>query len=214
MATVAPTITAFTLDDFKAQSELLQSFAKRVHLDLMDGEFAPTTSPALKDLWPLEGLVVDLHVMYQRPMEHLDEMLALKPHMVVWHAEAYVDHAAMAAALHAAGVKAGIALLQKTPFSEAEHLLHDCECDHMLVFSGNLGYHGGSAVDFSLLSKAKDALAAKPGIEIGWDGGISGQNAVQLVEGGIDVLNTGGFIHKSDDPAATFHALQALVDAI
>ncbi|HSX16238.1 MAG TPA: hypothetical protein VLF40_05580 [Candidatus Saccharimonadales bacterium] len=209
MAIVCPTVTAFDTDQYKAQTELIAGFAKRMHIDLMDGEFAPTSSPALKDLWPIEGMVVDLHVMYQRPMDHLEEMLALKPHMVVWHVEADVDHAAFAAALHAAGVKAGIALLQKTPFSEAEHLLHDC--DHLLVFSGNLGYHGGSAVDFSLLSKAKDALSAKPGIEIGWDGGISDENAVQLVRGGVEVLNTGGFIHKSPDPAGAFARLQNMV---
>jgi len=210
MAIVAPTITAFDMDQFKAQAELLQTFARRVHLDLMDGEFAPTTSPTLKDLWPLEGVVTDLHVMYQRPMEHLDEMLALKPHMVVWHQEADVDHEAFAAALHKAGVKAGIALLQKTPVSEAEPLLH--VCDHLLVFSGNLGYHGGSAVDFALLGKAKRALELKPELEIGWDGGISDQNAVQLVRGGVEVLNTGGFIHKAPVPKDAFTALQALVD--
>jgi len=209
MAIVCPTITAFDMDQFKAQAELLQGFAKRVHLDLMDGEFAPTTSPALKDLWPLEGVVTDLHVMYQRPMEYLDEMLALKPHMVVWHQEADVDHEAFAAALHAAGVKTGIAVLQKTPISAAESLLHIC--DHVLVFSGNLGYHGGSAVDFTLLDKAKRALELKPELEIGWDGGISDENALQLVQGGIEVLNTGGFIHKAPSPAEAYAKLQALV---
>ena len=32
-------------------------------------------------------------------------------------------------------------------------------------------------------------------LEFGWDGGITDQNVAVLVNGGVDVLNVGGFIH-------------------
>lgn len=210
MPIITPTVTAFDVEQYRAQTDLLKGFAKRIHLDLMDGVFAPTKSPDLTDLWPIEGVIVDLHVMYQRPQDHIDEMVALKPNLIVFHREADVDHEALAAELHKRGVKAGIALLQQTAIDTTEHMLHDFE--HLLVFSGNLGYHGGSTTDLSLLSKAKRALEVKPDIELGWDGGINDQVACDLVHGGIAVLNTGGYIHKSADPAATFHSLQELVD--
>ena len=49
--------------------------------------------------------------------------------------------------------------------------------------------------------------AMKPSLEIGWDGGINDQNAQVLARGGVDVLNTGGFIHHAAQPAAAYQAL-------
>ncbi len=214
MPIITPTITAFSLDQYRDQMKLITPFAKRIHIDLMDGEFAPTKSPDLAELWGPDNkdIIVDLHVMYQRPQEHLEAMRALKPNMVIFHREADVDHAAFAKALHDAGIKAGIALLQKTAMSTTEELLHVFE--HLLVFSGNLGYHGGSTTDLSLLEKAKRALELKPDIELGWDGGINDEVACDLVRGGIQVLNTGGFIHKAENPHKAFEKLQALIDAL
>lgn len=209
MAVVCPTVTAFDAETYKSQVELLETFAKRIHIDLMDGEFAPTVSPPLKDVfWP-KSLVADIHLMYKRPMEHVDELVALKPNLALVHFEADVDHAEFAKRMHGAGIKAGISILQATPVEDVLDTLKDF--DHVMVFSGNLGYHGGSAVDFGLLDKAKKIRERYPDIEIGWDGGISDENAPKLVEGGIQVLNTGGFIHKASDPKEAFTKLQALI---
>jgi ribulose-phosphate 3-epimerase len=210
MPIICPTVTAFTIEQYREQSDLLKTFAKRVHLDLMDGVFAPTNSPPLSELWPLDNVIVDLHVMYQRPQDHIEEMLALKPNLIVFHREADVDHEAFARQLQKAGVKAGIALLQKTGINTTEHILPTFE--HLLVFSGNLGYHGGSTAELQLLEKATRALEIKPTLEIGWDGGINADNACALVHGGITVLNTGGYIHKAPVPQDAFMSLQALVN--
>jgi pentose-5-phosphate-3-epimerase len=50
-----------------------------------------------------------------------------------------------------------------------------------------------------------------PEAEIGWDGGINDHNAQQLVAAGVDVLNVGGFIQKSDDPAGAYEKLLNLL---
>lgn len=214
MSIIAPTVTAFSIEEYREQMNLVQSFAKRIHIDLMDGVFAPTTSPALTKLWRPENkdIIVDLHVMYEHPQEHLEALCALRPNLVIFHREADVDHAAFAEALRDNGIKAGIALLQKTEMSAAEDLLQFFE--HLLIFSGNLGYHGGSTTDLTLLKKATRALELKPELELGWDGGINDQVACDLARGGIQVLNTGGFIHKAFDPRDAFEKLQALIDSL
>lgn len=208
---ICPTVTAFDLSQYRSQTELLKTFAKRVHLDLMDGVFAPTQSPPLSELWPIDNVIVDLHVMYQRPQDYIDEMVALEPNLVVFHLEADVDHEAFAHELHARGIRAGIALLQKTAIDDVELILHSF--DHFLVFSGNLGHHGGSTVNLLLLDKARRARAIKPDLELGWDGGVNDTVASDLVKGGIEVLNTGGFIHNAPNPSEAFDALQTLVDS-
>jgi ribulose-phosphate 3-epimerase len=188
--------------------EMLEPFAKRIHIDLMDGVFAPTVSPPLETVWWPPKIIADIHIMYQKPSPYLDLLIKLKPHLVIVHYEAELDHADFAAKLQAAGIKAGLGLLQDTAISDAAPLL--AKFDHVMVFSGKLGYHG-SVPDLSLLDKVHEVRRSYPDIEIAWDGGINDQNAKQLAEAGVDVLNVGGFIHKSEDPAASYQRLKELL---
>jgi ribulose-phosphate 3-epimerase len=209
MAVICPTVTAFDPHEYRVQIERLVPFAKRVHIDLMDGDFAPTKSPALDTVWwPLE-LTADIHLMYKRPMDYLDRLIKLQPNLVVIHNEAEVHHMDFAAKLHAHGIKAGLAILSDTPIEYAYQIMHSF--DHVLVFSGHLGYHGGQA-DLGLLDKVRKVREHHPEAEIGWDGGINDHNAKQLVDGGVQVLNTGGFIQKADDPQKAYQKLLTIVD--
>jgi len=83
--------------------------------------------------------------------------------------------------------------------------------DHVLVFSGNLGRHGGEA-DLGLLEKVRQIKAHHPEVEIGWDGGINDQNVKQLVEAGVEVLNVGGYIQKADDPEHAYATLKRVIE--
>jgi ribulose-phosphate 3-epimerase len=207
MATIVPTIDAFNPHQYREQMERIEPFAKRVHIDLMDGQFAPTESPGLDQIWWPHELTADLHLMYQKPMEHIEQLIKLKPHLVVIHNEADVHHMDFAARLHQHDIKAGLAILQDTPVEYAFQIMHSF--DHVLVFSGDLGKFGGVA-DLGLLDKVRKIRQHHPEAEIGWDGGINDQNAKQLAEAGVDVLNVGGFIQNSDDPQAAYKKLSAL----
>ncbi len=202
---IAPTITAYDLVEYSRQIKRVEGFAKIIHIDLMDGEFAPTKSPDLSQIWWPYNLKADIHLMYQNPMDYLEQIIKLKPRMVVIHNEANVHHMHFAAELHKAGILAGLAILKDTPIEYAYQVMHSF--DHVLIFSGNLGYHGGEA-DLGLLDKVAKVRLEHPDAEIGWDGGINVDNAKQLVEAGVDVLNVGGFIQKSDDPAAAYVKLK------
>lgn len=209
MAVICPTITAYEPHEYREQIENVQSFAKRIHIDLMDGEFAPTKSPELERVWWPHNITADIHLMYQRPMESMDILIKLKPHMVIIHNEADVHHMHFAAELHKHGIKAGLALLKDTPVEWAEQIMHSF--DHLLIFSGHLGYHGGKA-DLTLLDKVKKAKAHHPEVEVSWDGGISDENARALVDGGVDVLNVGGFIQKSEKPVDAYATLERVLE--
>ena len=58
------------------------------------------------------------------------------------------------------------------------------------------------------LEKIRLIKAINPNVEIGWDGGVTVDNAYSLVQGGVDVLAVGGAIHKASDPHASFSRLQ------
>ena len=206
MSIICPTVTAFDLSEYAIQLKRAESFAERVHIDLMDGQFAPSKSPDLSEIWLPHHIDADIHLMYQNPMDVLDDLIRLKPNLVVVHNEASVHHMHFVAELHRHDIKVGLAILQDTPIEYAYQIMHSF--DHVLVFSGHLGYHGGQA-DLGLLDKVKMIRKHHPDAEIGWDGGINDQNAKQLIEAGVDVLNVGGFIQKSDNPG---HAYATLLD--
>lgn len=209
-ATICPTITAYEPHEYREQMDRVSGFATRIHIDLMDGEFAPTRSPGLDQVWWPEHLLADIHLMYKRPMEHIEQLIKLHPHMVVVHNEAELHHMHFAAELHKHDIKVGLALLADTPLEQSEQIMHSF--DHALIFSGHLGYHGGTA-DLGLLDKVKAVKAHNPEIEVSWDGGISDQNALQLVQAGVDVLNVGGFIQKAAHPQEAYAKLEAMLEA-
>lgn len=208
MADICPTVTAFNPHDYRAQIEMLEPFAKRLHIDLMDGKFAPTKSPDLEHIWLPEGMVNDVHLMYEHPTPYLEQLIALKPSLVIIHAEAELDHADFAAKLQAAGIKAGLGVLQKTSIAEVKDVL--AHFDHIMIFSGNLGHHGSTA-DLNMLDKVQEVRDTYPDIEIAWDGGITDKNAKELVDAGVDALNVGGFIHKAQNPQVAYAKLEAVI---
>ncbi|MDL2342037.1 MAG: hypothetical protein QFB87_03095 [Patescibacteria group bacterium] len=208
MAIICPTVTAFNEHDYKEQLLRLRPFAKHIHIDLMDGHLAPTVSPGLDHIWWPPEFTVDIHLMYQEPMTALDDLIRLRPRMVIVHNEAHVHHMHFAGELHKAGIQTGLALLQATPVAYAEQIMHSF--DQVLIFSGNLGHHGGSA-NLELLAKAKEIRQHHPDVEIAWDGGITDQNVAQLVAGGVEILNVGGYIQNSGDPASAYAKLEAVL---
>ena len=204
MSVVVPTIMAETLDQLKASVERLQPFAKRVHFDLADGDFAPTILLDPDSLYWPEGWQVDVHMMYARPSEHLARIASLHPSMVILHAEAQEDIVPHLRYLKEQGIRAGVALLKTTVPNTVEAAIK--EADHVMIFSGDLGKFGGKA---SMMQVEKIRLVKKisPNVEIGWDGGVSVENAYTLSQGGVDVLNVGGAIAQAEAPAEVYNAL-------
>jgi len=211
MAVICPTITAFDPHGYREQMERVTPFAKRIHIDLMDGTFAPSKSPPLEQVWWPDDVTADIHLMYQKPMEQMEQLVHMKPHMVIIHSEAEVDHSIFVAEARKAGILVGLAILQDTPVEDLGSLIRIY--DHVLIFSGHLGYHGGKT-DLKLLDKVNQIKPLHPAVELSWDGGINDQNAKQLVTGGISVLNVGGFIQKSDDPRAAYGKLKEIIGSI
>lgn len=209
MSIVCPTVTPIDAHEFREQLERVAIFAKRIHLDYMDGELAPVNSPPVESAWWPKNVLADLHIMYKRPQEHLAKIIRLKPNLVIVHAEAEGHFVGIAKALHDAGIKAGVALL---PDTNVQIIAPSIEyIDHVLIFSGDLGHFGGVA-DTKLLSKVVEVKKLKKSIEIGWDGGINDSNAVLLSKSGVDVLNVGGYIQNAKNPAHAYAKLITLVE--
>ena len=204
MSQIVPTIMAETVDQLREAEVRIQPFARRVHIDISDGEFAPTFLLNEAQLfWP-EGWEIDIHAMVARPSEHLGALMQLKPSLVILHAEAQEDIVPQLQTLKQAGIKAGVGLLKTTVPATVEAAIK--EADHVMIFSGDLGKFGGTA-SMMQLEKIRLIKKIKPNVEIGWDGGVKAENAYTLTQGNVDVLNVGGAIAKAENPAEAYNEL-------
>lgn len=206
---VCPAILASDKESYYKQIQKVAHFAHRIQIDLTDGVFAPHKTIGPDEVWWPVGFLADFHLMYQNPLPAVRKILHHKPNLIIVHAEAEGDFGQVIDFCRKHSIKVGVALLAQTQPKEILSALDDI--DHVLVFSGYLGSFGGQA-DLAQLDKVEELKRQKPDLEIGWDGGINDQNASQLVFGGVDVLNVGGFIQKSDDPEAAYRALQRIAD--
>lgn len=210
MSVICPTVTALDAHEYREQLERIAPFAERIHLDFMDGNFAPTVSLSLEQAWMPENKIVDIHVMYKNPEKHLDTLIRLQPNMVIVHAESNCDIPAFAARLREHGIKTGVAILQGTAIEDVAYLFPHVQ--HVLIFSGDLGHFGGHA-DMALTEKVAQAKHIHKFLELGWDGGINEENVAALAKAGINVLNVGGAIQKSENPESTYATMKSKIDS-
>lgn len=204
MSVIAPSVTVETAEQFQATLERIQPFAQRVHIDISDGEFAPVFLLPIGQLsWPPQWQV-DIHAMVARPGDVLQALIAKKPNLIIFHAEVTGDRVAIINQIKQAGIKAGVALLKTTVPADIAEVIR--AVDHVMIFSGDLGKYGGTA-SLMQLEKVRLIKAINPNVEIGWDGGVTLENAYTLTQGGVDVLNTGSALANTDNPAGTYEAL-------
>jgi ribulose-phosphate 3-epimerase len=204
MAVIVPTIMVETLEQFQEASERIAPFARRLHIDISDGEFAPTfLLPADQMYWPSEW-EIDIHAMVARPSEQLQQLISMKPSLIIIHSEVDEDINQLITQIKQAGIKAGLALLKPTvPATIADAIK---AADHVMIFSGELGKFGGTA-SMMQLEKVRLVKAINPQAEIGWDGGVNIENAYTLTQGGVDVLNSGGLFANAANPAETYQTM-------
>ncbi len=208
MAIVVPTVTEAVPSAFHVRVLQLAGFTNRLHLDYADGILAPTELVSLTaSSWP-ETLEVDLHIMYQHPAQHLEELLSLEPNQVTFHAEANGDLLQFMHDLQHASIKVFIALLPQSQPSDYAQLIE--KADGVQIFGGKLGFQGG-LLDISQLDKITGIREIHREAPIAWDGGINIDNANQLVKAGVSILNVGGAVSEADNPQAAY---EALVEAV
>jgi len=209
MATIAPAILTDNLEEYKARLEQVATFAQRVHIDISDGEFAPTFTINETDAWWPTDVLADIHAMVARPSEHVAALVARRPNMIIFHAEVQEDLTKIFQYVRQNGIKAGLALQRPTVPTELSPLI--AQVDHVMIFSGELGKYGGTA-SMMQLEKVRLIKSIRSDVEIGWDGGVNVDNAFSLKQGGVDVLNVGGAIMTNADPAAMYAKLTSEIN--
>lgn len=207
--TLVPTLMTDDKQVYRNLVETFNTFTRRVQIDVTDDEFTPNRTLDITNVWWPNEWQADLHFMALYPSKYIDTIIRLHPSLCILHAEANEDLTPTFAKLKEAGIKTGLALLPQTYPGNVKSYLETI--DHVLIFAGKLGQQGVGS-DLMQMEKIPLIRELRPTVEIGWDGGANMSNIRALSHAGIDVINVGAAISKSENPAAAFSTLKTEID--
>jgi ribulose-phosphate 3-epimerase len=209
MASIAPTINATTPEDYARRINNVKGFAKRLHIDVGDGVFTEVKTVGLSQVYDIDGVPFDLHLMMVHPEGQMENIVSLQPQLVIVHFEAPFDRDSFFKELHAMDIKVGLAINTETTIEQVRDILPTI--DHLMVFTGELGHNGGE-FRADCLEKIAQAKQINPDLEIGVDGGLNQETSRLAVEAGANLLDVGSFIHESADPEIAYIALESIAE--
>lgn len=211
MASVAPTILAQDPEDYAERINRVKPFARRLHIDICDGVFIDTKTVGLTQVYDIDGVPFDLHLMMNHPEGQIENIVALSPELVIVHYEADGDRDSLFKQLRQLDIKVGLAINPETTIEQVADTLQSL--DHLLIFTGRLGHNGGE-FRIDCLDKIAAARAINPNLEIGVDGGVNQETARKAIEAGANLLDCGSFIHDSPDPEIAYIAVEAIAEGM
>lgn len=166
-----------------------------VHWDIMDGHFVPNITfgpPVIAKCRKASALFFDVHLMISSPDAYIQEFVDAGADLICVHAEACTHLERTVSEIERLGARPAVAINPHTPLAMVEYLLP--QLFMVLVMSVNPGFGGQRFIPFCLdkvrtLRRMIDGCGSHAIIQV--DGGVTLENAPDLVDGGATSLVSG-----------------------
>ena len=215
MAIISPSILSADFVNLERDMKLLkETGAPWAHVDVMDGIFVPNITigiPVVAALRKCTDLVLDVHLMIDRPVRYVEDFVKAGADYVTIHVEADQPQNTLEALdkIHAMGAKAGIVLKPRTPVEAAIPYLE--KCDMVLVMTVEPGFGGQSfmADQMPKVAQLREWLDdVNPECLVEVDGGVDLNTAPVCKEAGAQVLVSGSAYFKAADKPSFVREIQ------
>ena len=215
MPIIAPSMLSANFLNLEADIDMInKSEADWFHLDVMDGRFVPNITfgmPIIAQMKKKAKKTLDVHLMIVEPEKYFEDFAKAGADILSVHIEASNHLHRSLQVIKSLGMKAGVAINPHTPVSLLADTINDT--DVVCMMSVNPGF-GGQKFIANTLRKIQELKAiinergASTLIEI--DGGVTLNNAGELLRAGADVLVAGNTVFSSPDPIDTIKKLKAI----
>jgi ribulose-phosphate 3-epimerase len=224
MVKIAPSILAA---DFARLGEEIKAAetagADMIHLDIIDGHFAPNVTFGLavsKMSKSITSLPHDAHLMVTDPENYINDFLQIGMEYITFHIEIGGEQRmldenrwvysiympdenrimSLIDRIKKGGMKAGLTLNPPTDIEIVKPYLD--KIDLLLLMSVNPGFAGQAFIE-NVYDKIEAAVRFRTennlDFEIMVDGGVGLENAVKLHNSGADILVSGSSFYQSSD---------------
>ncbi len=211
---IAPSLLAANFLELGKEADMLnRSEADWFHLDVMDGRFVPNISfglPVISQIRKATNKTCDVHLMIEEPEKYAEAFKNAGADVLTVHYEACPHLHRNIQQIKHLGMKAGVALNPHTPVGLLENVIRDL--DLVLIMSVNPGFGGQTFIEqtYHKIAQLRQLINDNNGhalIEV--DGGISAENAGQLIQAGANVLVAGSAVFASENPEQTISGLKS-----
>lgn len=210
---IAPSLLSANFRNLQRDVEMVnRSEADWFHLDVMDGVFVPNISfglPVIESIKRIAEKPFDVHLMIVEPDRYIERFRQAGADIISVHAEACLHLHRSVSLIKSTGAKAGVVLNPHSPVSLLTDIIADA--DMVLLMSVNPGFGGQKFISNTYI-KARELreliLRKNSAALIEIDGGVSLENAEQLVEAGADILVAGNTVFNSGDPEGMISKLK------
>jgi ribulose-phosphate 3-epimerase len=206
---IAPSVLAANFANLGSEIQMLnESEAQWIHIDIMDGMFVPNISfgfPVLEAINKISNKFLDVHLMIEKPERYLTQFKNAGANLITIHYEACTHIHKTIQEIKSLDCQVGVAINPGTPVSVLYEVID--AIDLVLVMSVNPGFGGQEFIKNSIKKTSEvRQLAIKRGnfnLKIEIDGGVTTENAQDLILAGANVLVAGNFVFKSKNPKST-----------
>lgn len=201
-------------EDFSILGKVLKTIENAggdsVHLDIIDGVFAPNLSfgpVVIKGIRKLTHLPLHAHLMIQYPEKYLADYINVGCSQIYFHLESEGNPENIINKIHDMGAKCGIVLNPDTQVATVEPYLE--KIDSVLIMSVYPGFSGQKFIPEVLL-KIEKIRETSSELDIAVDGGINDETIDSVLESGANLIIANSYIFSSPDRAKAVRRLKGL----
>ncbi len=207
---VIPGILEQEWENIGKKIELVRPFAKNIHIDFLDGKFAPNRT--WMDPTPFKKFTNDftfeLHMMVENPLQYVKPFADVGFKRFIGHIEQMPDIAEFIAQTEQVG-EVGLAVDSDTPVKKISDVLQDL--DFAFVMTVKAGFSNQSFLP-DMLEKVKELRTLDAFLPIEVDGGINDKTIIQAQKvGATRFITTGYLYNQGESPEKQYQTLCSLI---